>query len=98
MIFDAKEFEHFVDERSLKKGFRLFEKGLPELEKQSAQEYRFHIGETEIHIKKRGDKILSYRCSCGRQRSCEHLGAAMFYFQQHALGLTGKAAVMPQKL
>jgi hypothetical protein len=95
MIFDAKEFEHFVDERSLKKGYRLFEKGLPELEKPSALEYNFHIGGNHIHIRKRGDKILSYRCTCGRARSCEHLGAAMFYFQRNALGISGKPGSSP---
>jgi hypothetical protein len=90
MKFDAKEFEHFVDERSLRRGYRLFEKGMPELEKSGSLAYTFHVAGHNLHIRKKGDKILSYQCDCGKHGSCEHLGAAMFYFQQHALGIHPK--------
>jgi hypothetical protein len=88
MLFDAKQFEQFFKERTLKKGLNLFESGKVDLlERSGSYDYLFLAGEEELSVKKKGDKVLSYSCSCNNMLFCEHLSGAMFYFQQHALGI-----------
>ncbi len=91
MLFDAKLFEQFFNERSLKQGIKLFDKkDVVPVERPSLLEYRFLVDATEITIKKRGDKILSYQCGCANKSYCEHLAACLFYFQEHLLALPFK--------
>jgi hypothetical protein len=88
MLFDVKQFEQFFKELSLRKGLKLFERGELELvERHSDFEYRFFIKGRELLLKKKGDKLIHYLCSCSKDHYCEHLSASMFYFQQEALGI-----------
>ena len=88
MLFDIKQFEQFFKEKTLKKGLGLFEKNeLEFVEKQAGLDYYFLVSGANVLLKKRGDKLISYTCSCKNNSYCEHLSAAMFYFQQEALGI-----------
>lgn len=91
MLFDAKQFEQFFKERTLKRGLKLFEKGLVDcVDASTPPEYRFIIAGKELLLRKRGDKLMAYSCSCGDQSFCEHLAASLFFFQQDDLGLRVK--------
>lgn len=91
MLFEVKQFEHFFKETILKKGLKLFEKGAVKMvEKQSRFDYHFFMEGDNLFLRKHGDKLMSYSCSCLRQSYCEHLSAAMFFFQQEALGISVK--------
>ncbi len=100
VVFDIKQFEQFFKERTLKNGLKLFEKSeLELLERSPGFGYHFSVSNANLHLKKKGDKLLSYSCNCGSNLYCEHLAAAMFYFQQEALGLSArnKTAVKQKK-
>lgn len=89
MLFDLKQFELFFRENALKKGLSLFRKGALEApEKTSRFGYLFSIHGQRLSLRKRGDQLLDYNCSCAQHEYCEHLGAALFYFQQDALGIS----------
>ncbi len=92
MLFDVNEFEQFFTEKILSRGLKLFEKGKVELfEKPSNSIHHFVIdSETHLKIKKKADAILSYSCDCNQTKHCEHLSAAIFYFQKDILGITIK--------
>lgn len=94
MLFNAQHFEQFFDEKPLRKALRLFEKGSVRfISKYADAEYEFLIDKTfNLSLKKKGDKILSYACSCKNANLCEHLGAVIFYLQQEALGFSEKKA------
>ncbi|PBQ31747.1 hypothetical protein CNR22_08180 [Sphingobacteriaceae bacterium] len=92
MLFEVKQFEHSFKETTLKKGLKLFEKGAVELvEKQSRFDYHFFLEGDNLFLRKHGDKLMSYSCSCLKLTYCEHLSAVMFFFQQEALGISVKA-------
>jgi len=78
---DINSFEHFFDEPSLKKGLYLFQKNkIKQVEKLAGGEYYFIFktkSSIELHLKKKGNKIIKYQCSCGKT-NCEHLCAAIF--------------------
>jgi hypothetical protein len=91
MLFDIKQFEQFFKEATLKKGLRLFEKGEVEpVEPTFNSEFLFYVKEFELRVKKRGDKISQFACSCEKGEYCAHLSAALFYLQQDALGVRMK--------
>src|SRR4051812_28340848 len=91
MLFDVRQFEQFFGEKILKKGLWLFERGeLYFSEKTSSIEYRYEVSSAELVLKKRGNQILSYNCTCAKDHFCEHLAAALFYFQQDELGISVK--------
>jgi len=90
-VFDIKQFEQLFKERTLKKGLMIFEKNDIELiEGIPGSGYHFSVSAEDLHLTKKGDKILGYSCSCAGDIYCEHLAALMFYFQQEALGLSAK--------
>lgn len=98
MLFDAKQFEQSFKERILKRGLKLFEKGQVDcIDATNPPEYRFVIAGKELLVRKRGDKVMAYSCSCGDQSFCEHLAASLFFFQQDDLGLRikKKASLRP---
>lgn len=92
MLFDAREFEHYFTSTILKKGLRIFEKGLLEPESRNGStESKFKVEDhVELILKKRGDKVLGYSCTCNKTSYCEHLCAALFYFQKDTLGISVK--------
>jgi len=92
MLFNAQHFEQFFDEKPLRKALRLFEKGSVRfISKYADSDYDFLVDKTfNLSLKKKGDKILSYTCSCKNAGLCEHLGAVIFYLQQEALGFSEK--------
>lgn len=81
---NIKEFEHLFKEKTLKKGLSivkkdrfLFSKGFGDAE------YNFTFNDkknTNLEVKRLGEKITFYNCSCKIDK-CEHLCAAVFYFQ-----------------
>jgi uncharacterized Zn finger protein len=91
MLFSIKQFEHFFTESLLKEGLRVFQKGAVQLlERAPGNELSFGIGSERLFLKRQGDKLVSYRCSCHKKYYCRHLAAVMFYFQKDALQiLTG---------
>jgi len=92
MLFDIQYFEQFIKEAVLKKGLALFEAGKVEfIEKHPGSEFNFLVNKTAaLTLKKRGDKLTSYHCSCKKTEFCEHLAAVLFYFQQDTLGFAIK--------
>lgn len=98
MLFDAKEFEHYFSSTHLRKGLSLFEGAKVDLENRvAATEFKFTVDHQHLTLKKKGDKILHYTCSCAKKNLCEHLSAVMFYFQKDALGLSEKRNNIPTK-
>lgn len=88
MLFDIRQFEQIIKERHLKKGLGFFERGQLELvEKRGSSEFHFVAKANHLLLEKRGYKLLHYTCSCVISEYCEHLSAALFYFQQEALGI-----------
>lgn len=92
MLFNAKEFELSFSATHLKKGLALFEKGKVETTgKRAVTEWIYRIDQAvELILRKRGDSILSYTCSCQKRTLCEHLAAVLFLLQKDALGLSEK--------
>ena len=92
MLFDAKEFEHFFTGPVLKNGLTLFERGqVMAMAVFANGTWEFSVGaDFRLNLQKRGDKILSYQCSCNKKAACEHLSAVLFYFQKEVLGLVVK--------
>ncbi|MEO6301979.1 MAG: hypothetical protein ABIP51_02285 [Bacteroidia bacterium] len=94
MLFDQKEFEHKIEEEKLKKGLKLFVKNKVELLNKTAQsEFNFLVDDTvaiEIFIRKKGEKILNYTCSCNNKNYCEHFAAALFYLEERSLEFSKK--------
>lgn len=89
MLFDIKQFEQVFKESALKKGLKLFEKGAVEFAgREVGSGFHFRAGGEALYLKKRGDKLISYSCSCMQDNYCSHLAAVMFYFQQEALGIS----------
>ena len=91
MLFDKKEFEHKIEEKSLKKGLKLFLKNKVELiHKRSNNEFTFFIQAKipgEITIRINAEKVLNYKCFCDEKNYCEHLSAALFCLEQPVFGL-----------
>jgi len=99
MLFDVKQFEQFFNEKPLKKGLRFFEKGEFEFKaRQTGFEYLFLVDGASLRLKKKGDKLLEYKCHCKSSDYCEHLSTALFYFQQEALGISVKKKKVRKKL
>lgn len=91
MLFDITQFEQFFQEKTLKKGLKIFEKGqLHFIGKQMQFDYEFSVSEMKLILRKKGDKILSYTCTCRNENNCEHFAASLFYFQQEDLGIAVK--------
>ncbi len=94
MLFDQKEFEYKIAEAKLKKGLKFFDQKKVELINRSATgEFIFLVRDqipAEVLLKKKGEKILSYSCSCRNKIFCEHLAASLFYLQEGFLELTKK--------
>lgn len=97
MLFDVKQFEQFFTGRPLQKGLSHFEKGELEFIERHGQEYHFHVKGEDLYVTKKGDKLLSYTCSCQNKIYCGHLSAALFYFQQEALGVSVKSNAAVKK-
>ena len=92
MLFNAGEFEHHFTNALLKRGLRLFERGHLEMQgRLSSYEYKFLVESLyELQVKKKGDQVLGYTCSCNKPDFCEHLCAVLFYLQKDALGISVK--------
>lgn len=85
---NIREFEHTFRSEILKKGFSLFKNNrISSIEKKERGTYifKFEKPEEKLEIKKSGEKITAYSCSCG-QLKCRHLCAAIFYFQKELFG------------
>lgn len=88
MLFDTKQFELHFEEKHLKKGLKFFEQGAVDLiEKSGHGEFRLRCGQTELSLRKKGDKLLAFECACKKHLYCEHLAAALFYLLRDTLGL-----------
>jgi hypothetical protein len=90
MLFSVTEFEQSFNNNNLKKALRLVrEERISLHERLPNGSYHFLIdNQFDLHLKKRGGKILSYTCFCYEQAFCPHLAAALFYFQKDILGIT----------
>src|SRR5687767_11065314 len=88
MLFSIAEFEHYFTEATLKKGLRHFDKGRVERVSSSARPgYHFLVREQDLFLKKKGDGILSFTCSCSAGVFCEHLAAVLFFLNRDSLQL-----------
>lgn len=88
MLFNTTQFEQHFEEKFLKRGLKIFERGGVEMvERHGNSEFRFLCGKIELLLKKRGDKLFAYDCQCKQDNFCEHLSATLFYLQQETLGL-----------
>ena len=89
MLFNQKEFEQKIEESALKKGLGFFANHKLELlSNLNSTDFYFLLKDkkpVEIHVKKKGDNILSYNCSCKTESYCRHLAATLFYFQEELL-------------
>jgi len=86
MLFSAKHFEQFFNEKNLKKGLALFLRGEVEpIILQSSRDLLFIVHGCELSLKLKNDKILSYNCFCKSESYCSHLSAALFYLQKDVL-------------
>ncbi len=90
MLFRVTEFEQSFNNNNLKKALRLVrEERISLHERLPNGSYHFLIdNQFDLHLKKRGGKILSYTCFCYEQAFCPHMAAALFYFQKDILGIT----------
>jgi hypothetical protein len=86
MLFNAKHFEQFFNEKNLKKGLDLFLRGEVEpIILQSSRDIIFIVNGCELSLKLKSDKVLSYNCFCKSESYCSHLSAALFYLQKDVL-------------
>ncbi|MCC6372900.1 MAG: hypothetical protein IT236_17985 [Bacteroidia bacterium] len=94
MLFIIPQFEQHFEEKILKKGLRLFMRsGMELIETLNSSELRFGGSGTELLLKKKGDKLLSYNCSCAGHFYCHHLAAALFLLQKETLALTPRKKI-----
>jgi hypothetical protein len=89
MLFNQTEFEQKIEESELKKGLGFFSNHKLELlSNLNSIDFYFLLKDkkpVEIHVKKKGDSIISYNCSCKTESYCRHLAATLFYFQEELL-------------
>lgn len=85
---NIKEFEHLFKEKTLKKGLSLIRNNhfiVSSSEGDFGLQFTFNDKlNTKLVVKRLGEKVTFYYCSCGVDK-CEHLCAAMFYFQSETL-------------
>src|SRR5262245_24415961 len=93
MLFNAREFELIFSNQVLRKGLEFFERDkLSLIQRLPNNLYHFLIdGRFDLHVRKRGDKILSYSCSCEQSEFYSHFCAVLFYFQKETLGISVSA-------
>lgn len=81
---NIKEFEHLFKEKTLKRGLSIVKNNRLSFSKgQGGIQDHFTFNDkknTRLEIKRLGEKITFYNCSCKLDK-CEHLCAAIFYFQ-----------------
>lgn len=87
MLFSIRHFEHHIGETALNQGLKLFQKGAVELQyNRHLPEWRFAGKNFELVLHKKGDKLLSYHCSCQKTSLCQHLAASLFLLQKENFG------------
>ncbi|MCE3228341.1 MAG: hypothetical protein K0S32_2892 [Bacteroidetes bacterium] len=85
---NIREFEYFFGAEIIRKGFSLFKNNrISSIEKKGKGVTVFHFEKPEnsIEIKRSGEKISEYSCTC-RQLNCVHLCSVVFYFQKELFG------------
>lgn len=101
MTFPISEFEQYIDETILQRGFRYFEKGLVvNVDEVSPNEFESKVlGSDLYHVKLTIDNGLVTRqlCDCPYDMGpvCKHVVAVLFHIQQDELELA--AAPKPKK-
>lgn len=83
MLFNINQFEQLFQEKNLKKGLALFLKGeVDPIATTSVSDFILLIKGQELSIKLKGDKVMSFKCTCQSESYCQHLSAALFYLQR----------------
>lgn len=94
MLFDSRQFELHFKESALLQGMKQFVRGQVELLwSHGSSEFKFTVGQLELHLLKKGYKLVSYNCTCNNGEYCLHLAAALFFLQQDTLGLSAKSKI-----
>lgn len=97
MKIPFREFEQYMDETILNRGYQYFKKGLVAMPEQIARdEYEAVVEGTEdytVRIRIKNDSILEYSCTCPYDMGpvCKHVVAVIFELQQNELSLVKKA-------
>ena len=87
MKIPLNEFEHHIEEKTLEKGFNLFEKKqIQFIESPDTGLYVFSIKNNEISVTLKNQVVTGSFCQVhGNGKSCEHVAACIFYLSQNAL-------------
>jgi hypothetical protein len=85
MNLDLRHFEQVFKPAVLKKALSLAERDeVRALRADNAGNRSFDSGSQQVSIKRKGDLLLSFSCTCSRP-FCEHLCAVLFYLQRSPL-------------
>jgi len=97
MKIPFREFEQYIDEAILNRGYQYFKKGLVTMPEQIAcDEYEAVVEGTEdytVRIRIKNNSIIEYSCTCPYDMGpvCKHVVAVIFELQQNELSLVKKA-------
>jgi len=96
MQIPIKQFEEYIDETMLKRGFSYFKNGqVSEPEEISPGEYEAIVNGTEdytVQLLLKNGIITEFVCNCPYDKGpvCKHVAAVIFHLQQDELGLSKK--------
>lgn len=97
MNIPLQEFEQYIDETILNRGYKYFKKGLVAEPEQIAHgEYEAIVEGTDdytVRIRIENDTITEHSCTCPYDMGpvCKHVAAVIFELQQNELSLVKKA-------
>lgn len=88
MTFALVQFEHHFSEAILKKAYKLFSGAqVKALGSDRTHTFRFLVKKQEVFFRAEAGQLLQTFCTCKHNKACEHLAAALFYFQKDSLQL-----------
>jgi hypothetical protein len=88
MTFALAQFEHHFSEAILKKAYKLFSGAqVKALSSDRSHTFRCLVKKQEVFFRAEAGQLLQTFCTCKHNKACEHLAAALFYFQKDSLQL-----------
>ena len=88
MTFALAQFEHHFSEAILKKAYKLFSGAqVKALSSDRSHTFRFLVKKQEVFFRAEAGQLLQTFCTCKHNKACEHVAAALFYFQKDSLQL-----------
>lgn len=101
MQIPLEQFEHFIDETILERGFNYFQKGRvgePDIKHGVVESIVEGTSDYQVRLKIQNNIITQHSCDCqfGLGQVCKHIAAVIFYLQKDVLNLENELAPKKQ--